>query len=267
MNLQAGGRDPRWDRAGPSRRGLGPRPLVWGAFTASAVLHAFVILIYPSLFPEIFVDGEGPISAGPPVPAGIQVMRVIEIDVPEEVQPPDEPELEAVQERAMEVVRPRGPDSPVVDLARPGITAADILRPNLTDARLWAPLPREFRELTLEQREELALAGRLAEWYDSVAASAAAEAAWTDWTFTDGDGDRWGIADGQLFLGGLAIPLPSFAPPPGAARERAWVWDEIARQGQAVAVQQTVRERMEAIRARRDRERAEARGDTTGAPR
>jgi hypothetical protein len=58
--------------------------------------------------------------------------------------------------------------------------------------------------------------------------------------------------------------LPSFGAAPGAARERAWVWDEIARQGASVAVQQTVRERMEAIRERRDRERAAERADTTG---
>jgi hypothetical protein len=153
-----------------------------------------------------------------------------------------------------------------VDFARPGISAADRLRMTLTDRRLWAPLPTALRELTLEQREELALSGRIAEWYDSIQAVAAAEAAWTDWTFTDGDGNRWGISDGQLHLGGLTLPLPVFGAAPGAARERAWQWDEISRQGNSVAVQQTVRERMEAIRARRDRERAEARGDTTGAP-
>jgi hypothetical protein len=72
------------------------------------------------------------------------------------------------------------------------------------------------------------------------------------------------VADGQLHLGGLVLPLPVFGAAPGAARERAWQWDEIARQGASVAVQQTVRERMEAIRARRDRERAEAQADTTG---
>lgn len=191
-------------------------------------------------------------------------MRVVEIDVVTEVERPSEPELEPVEEREVVVVTPGVGDAPVVDLARPGITAAERLRPNLRDPRLWAPLPSQFRELTLEQREELAIAGRLAAWYDSVAAAAAADAAWTDWTFVDGDGRRWGISEGQLHLGGLTLPLPVFGAAPGAAREREWQWDEIARQGASVALQQTVRERMEAIRARRDRERAEARGDTTG---
>ena len=109
---------------------------------------------------------------------------------------------------------------------------------------------------SLQQREELALAGRLQEWYDSVRASAEAEAAMTDWTFTDGDGRRWGFADGNLYIGDYPVPMPSFAPQPGAARETAWRYAEVARQGQSAAVQQTVRERMEAIRARRDAERA-----------
>jgi len=265
MNSQAGGQDPRLDLTGPPRRGLASRSVLWGAFTVSAVLHVFFIFIYPSLFPAIDPSDAGfMLPSGTPVSGGIEVMRLVEIDVVTEVERPEEPELEPVAEREVVVVTPGFGDAPVVDLSRPGITAAERLRPNLRDPRLWAPLPAQFRELTLEQREELAITGRLAEWYDSVATAAAAEAAWTDWTFVDGDGRRWGISEGQLHLGGLTLPLPVFGAAPGAARERAWQWEEIARQGASVAVQQTVRERMEAIRARRDRERAEARGDTTG---
>jgi len=265
MNHQAGGQDPSLDRTGSSRQGLGPPPVVWGAFAVSAALHVFFLLIYPSLFPRMDPTDPGlRLPVGGPVSGGIEVMRVVEIDVVEEVERPEEPELEPVVQREVTLARPGVPGAPVIAFARPGISAAERLRPNLTDRRLWAPLPAEFRELTLEQREELALAGRLAEWYDSVSAAAAAEAAWTDWTFTDGDGNRWGISQGQLHLGGLTLPLPSFGAAPGAARERAWVWDEIARQGASVAVQQTVRERMEAIRERRDRERAAERADTTG---
>jgi hypothetical protein len=230
---------------------------VWGAFSVSAALHVFFILIYPSLFPRIEPGDAGfRLPVGARVSNGIEVLELVEIDVTEDVDRPDDPELEPVERRDVTASRPGLADAPVVDFARPGISAAERLRPNLTDRRLWAPLPAEFRELTLEQREELALSGRLQAWYDSVAATAAAEAAWTDWTFTDGDGNKWGISDGQLHLGGLTLPLPSFAAAPGAARERAWQWDEISRQGAAVAVQQTVKERMEAIRERRDRERA-----------
>jgi hypothetical protein len=265
MNSQAGGQDPRLDLTGLPRRGLAPRSVVWGAFTASVVLHVFFIFLYPSLFPALDPSDAGlMLPSAAPVSEGIEVMRIVEIDLVEEVERPDDPELEPVEEREIIVVTPGVSDADVVDLARPGITAAERLRPNLKDARLWAPLPSQFRELTLQQREELAIAGRLAAWYDSVSTAADAEAAWTDWTFLDGDGNRWGISEGQLHLGGLTLPLPVFGAAPGAARERAWQWDEIRRQSATMVIQQTVRERMEAIRVRRDRERAEASGDTTG---
>ena len=51
------------------------------------------------------------------------------------------------------------------------------------------------------------------------------------------------------------------------ANRRVWQWEEIARQGARVEVQETLRERTEAIRVRRERERAAARGDTIGVSR
>lgn len=264
MENQAGGQDPRLDRAGPSRSGLGPRRLVWGAFAASVVVHVVIVALYASLFPRIVPSRANyVVPVGTPTREGMQVMRVVEIDARPDVDVPAEPELEPVRDRDAAVERPGVEEAPVVDFARPGISAVDRLRPRISDERLWAPLPDEFRQLTLQQREELALSGRLRDWYDSVSAAADGDRSMTDWTFTDDDGRRWGLADGQLFLGGLTLPLPSFAPPPGSeARERAWQWDEITRQGRSMAIQQTVRERMEAIRARRDAERAAQRGDT-----
>jgi len=248
------------DQAGPAHRGLGPKRLVWGAFTVSVVVHVFFIFVYPSLFPGIDPSGASLyVPLGQPVAEGLEVIQLVEIDVLEEIQEPEEPEFAPVEARTVEATR-RPSGTTVIDLSRPGITHAEILRPDdIGDSRLWAPLPREFSELTLAQREELALAGRLQEWYDSVQALAAADAAMTDWTFTDGDGRRWGVADGQLFLGDFAIPMPTFAAPPGAARDALWRYGEVARQGQTMAVQQTVRERMQAIRARRDAERARER--------
>lgn len=268
MMNQAGGQDPRLDRAGPSRRGLGSRRLVWGAFAVSAALHVFAVLLYPALFPRLAPsEAQYVVPIGTATPGGLEVVQVIEIDIVEEPDEPDEPEFEPIEEREVRVSGPQATEGPVVDFARPGVTPAERLRPRVSDPRLWAPLPEELTALTLEQREELALAGRLEAWYDSVRAAADAESAMTDWTFTDGDGGRWGVADGQLFLGDIALPLPVFAAPPGAARDRAWQWEELARQGQAVRVQQTVRDRMEAIRARRDAERAAQQGDTTSSGR
>jgi hypothetical protein len=151
---------------------------------------------------------------------------------------------------------------------RPGETPAQRLQPGLTDGRLWAPLPPEFRTLSPAQREELLIAGRFGAWNDSIAAAAAAAAAWTDWTVTDGDGDRWGISDGQLHLGGLTLPLPLTFEAPVGQRDYMRQFAEIQRQGASALIQQSVRERQEAIRARRDRERAEAQApDTTRTPR
>jgi hypothetical protein len=88
-----------------------------------------------------------------------------------------------------------------------------------------------------------------------------------DWTFTDGDGDRWGVSDGQLHLGGLAIPLPLNVQGSAAQRDYMRSFDEMARQGANALIQQSVRERQEAIRARRDAERAAALSATRPRPR
>ena len=53
----------------------------------------------------------------------------------------------------------------------------------------------------------------------------------------------------------MTLPIPEFAAPPGAAREYLLQWDEIARQGSAIRIQESVQDRIDAIRERRDRER------------
>jgi hypothetical protein len=149
----------------------------------------------------------------------------------------------------------------------PAPTAAERLRPNLTDARLWAEPPPEFYELTLEQREELLLSARIVEWYDSVALVRAAEGRLTDWTFRDGSGGRWGVADGRMYLGDVSVPLPlNFGTPVGKRDEvnrLLWEYEEISRQSQRFLIEESWKERAAAIRARRDRERAAA-ADTIG---
>jgi hypothetical protein len=71
------------------------------------------------------------------------------------------------------------------------------------------------------------------------------------------------VSDGQLHLGGLTIPLPLNLQGSAAQRDYLRSFDEMSRQGANALIQQSVRERQEAIRARRDAERAQARGDTT----
>jgi hypothetical protein len=260
MAERTGGRDSTSGRVTAGRSGLGSPPVVRAAFGVSVAVHALAILLYPTLSSRLepgSVAFPFPTAAG--TPDGIEVIRILEVDLLEDVVRPEDPrEIERIETARVAVEGPMLGDLAGVDLPAPGLTPAERLRPRLTDRRLWAPLPPEFSELTLEQREELLIAGRLAAWRDSVNAAAAAAAAWTDWTFTDGDGGRWGISDGQLHLGDLAIPLPTFEAPYGQ-RDFMWQWNEIARQGAQAAVQETVRERMEAIRARRDQERARER--------
>lgn len=260
----------------PAHRGsLGSRRVTWSSFGVSVAIHALILLgaafglALPSARNSAVVRAVTPadqdseivwiVGGSPPPPASAR---------------PDEPAaLTTGPAPQVIVVRPSigdtGPEITLPSLTgpgRPGETPAERLQPALTDPRIWAPLPPEFRTLTPAQREELLIAGRLSAWNDSVAAAVAADAAFRDWTFTDGDGGRWGVADGQLFLGDIAIPFPmTFS---GSADDRAYMRDfaEMQRQGANALIQQSVRERQEAIRARRDRERAEqqARTDSTG---
>ena len=267
MEDRAGYTDGTPGRIARRRSGLGSPLLVRGAFAISVAVHVVAVLAYPALVLRMYPESSAfSFPAFDSSPEGIEVIQLLEVDVVVEIERPEDPaEIAEVAVAAAEVAGPNLDDPLDIELARPGLTPAERLRPRLTDRRLWAPLPPEFGELTLEQREELLLAGRLNEWYDSLAAATAAEAAWKDWTFKDGSGGRWGVSEGQLHLGDLTIPLPfTFEPPPGQ-REYMWQWNEIARQGAQAAVQETVRERLEAIRARRDRERAAEQADTTGA--
>jgi len=268
MNLQAGAQDPPLDRTGPERRGLASRGVVRTAFAISAAAHVVFILMYPSLFPRLDPsESTFRIVVGAPDPSGIEVMEIVEIDVIVEVERPDDPELEPAEVREVSVAAPGIVDGPVVDFARPGITAAERLRPNLRDRRLWAPLPPQFRELSLQQREELALRGRIVEWADSLAAAQAAESRLTDWTYTDDEGKRWGVADGKIYLGDVVLPgTHMFGVPVGKRDEvaqRKWQWDEIMRQSVRYDILESWSERQEAIRERRDLERAEMEPDTT----
>ncbi len=204
-----------------------------------------------------------PFASSPSRPQGMDVIRIVEVDAVPDAQRPEEPiRVAPVQAATPDLRGPSVGEEPSIDLGGFGETAAERLRPNLTDPRLWAPLPPEFTALSLEQREELLIAGRLTEWNDSMAAAAAA--ATPNWAFTDSKGRQWGIADGKLHLGSIAIPIPSFSPPPGQDRDYLRQFDEMARQSANAQTQQTVRERLEAIRERRDRERAAAQADSAG---
>lgn len=200
---------------------------------------------------------------------GSVVLRLIDIDESANAERPEEPEeIEEVEAPEASTDNPVLQRIPSIILVPPGPTPAERFMPNLGDARLWVEPPPEFYELTLEEREELLLADRIVEWYDSVALVRAAEERLTDWTFRDSDGKRWGVSDGRIYLGDIALPLPlSLGTPVGKREEtnrRLWEFEEISRQSQRYLIEQTWKERSAAIRARKDRERAAERADTTG---
>ena len=248
---------------------------MWSSFGISVMVHAVILL--GAAFLIQLPAATLPTLATPTVPDdGVEVIWILGgSPPPAPVARPEEPEsMGPVGAPQIIVVRPSlgdaGADFVLPNLTgpgRPGETPAERLQPGFTDERLWSPLPAEFRTLTPEQREQLLIAGRFGSWNDSIAAVAAAAAAWTDWTVTDGDGDRWGVSDGQLHLGGLSIPLPVTFEAPVGQREYMRQFAEIQRQGASALIQQSVRERQEAIRLRRDRERAEAQADSTRTPR
>jgi hypothetical protein len=271
MDDRPGGERSASDRGGGRRRiGLGSRRVVWGAFLISIVAHLAVIAIYPLFAPRLRPDGARfSVPRSSRAPQGMRVLRIVEIDAGPEPTRPDMPdEVEDVAEPQADTELPVIDGAPTSELPPPPPSAAARLRPRLTERRLWAPLDDPaLRELTMEQREELALAGRLTAWRDSVEAALEAESALTDWTFKDKEGKRWGVSEGKLHLGDLTLPLPfSFGTTVGKRDEvakRMWQWEEIQRQGARAAIEDSWKERSAAIRARRDKERAEAKPDTT----
>jgi len=261
----------------PADRGAGTRRPRSGygralrvGFAISAMVHVIALLLYPSLQRP---PAGGPVPLLPPTGGeraqGMTVLRIVTVDATSEAERPPEPEeISPVEEPAAVPSAPDVDEGPGVGLVPPGPTVAERLRPFLINPRLWVELDPDLNELTLGQILELELAGRITEWQDSLESAIAAERALTDWTYTDGEGKRWGISEGKIYLGDLALPLPfAFGTPVGKRDEvnrRAWEWEEIQRGAASGAVRDSWKERAEAIRARRDRERARARPDTSG---
>lgn len=234
----------------------------------SAALHLAALAVYPQLQRLSRVQPHPGLPPSSTAPAGgmvvVDIVPVDALDDPE--RPPTPVELRAVQGPAVRSGAPDLREGPGAVLVAPGPTAAERLRPRLEDPRLWAALDRALADLTLEQRLNLELQGRIAEWQDSLALAEEALRRGTDWTTTDGQGRRWGVSEGQLHLGDVTLPLPfAFGTPVGKRDEvnrRAWEWQEITRGAAGGEVRDSWKDRAQAIRERRDRERAQPRPDT-----
>jgi hypothetical protein len=208
---------------------------------------------------------------------GIEVVSVREVDddpvAEEDEQPPPEivfdlpePSVESVPD-ALALPTPAALPTPGTGAVtqveeEDRRTAAERLRPQMGDPRLWAPLERSLLDLSDAERAEIILRSMVLDWNDSLAVAVALSGDATDWTFTDDEGRRWGLSPGRLHLGDFSIPLPlSFQVPPGRREEfarRDWEIRDILRGTATAEVRRSWAERAREIRQRMDEERARA---------
>ena len=243
------------------RSGLRPVPLLAG-LGVSVALHLLVIVLYSSLvrieIPDVVVV---PVPRPSSEPEGMQVVQIIEVATPETSAPEEPTPTEEIAEPEIEA---EGPDIETeLDPFPPEQyrSAVERLRLGAGDPRLWQPVDPSLVEPTPAQVHWVRLATLIAEGNDSALAEAQALADATDWTYTDEDGKRWGLSPGMIHLGDISIPLPfGFGAPydyNGERAEMAFRMNDIQRAAGSLAARQSWRERVEAMRQRREERRAE----------
>jgi hypothetical protein len=178
------------------------------------------------------------------------------------------------------VLRP-GPLAPIVDVPGPPTpptaditeeegpttsgrsgTLADRLRPGYVDPRISTTTAFPPAEKTGAEAVRERILGRLSAYNDSIAEDAAIRRRDADWTLKGKNGERWGVSEEGLHLGKITIPAKAiaFTPPPGRREEiaaRVRDYAEIERQVMLEEARSSFKDRVELIRARKDRERAE----------
>ncbi len=257
------------------RRRLSSRRVTVVSLAASVLFHVLVVLIYSVSSPDWEFVAVVPVGKAPTTPVeGTRVVRIVEIPpddplIDAQEKPDPEPELEPEQEAPTAPAQPSESTAPAIEAVPAGMRASEALRVRSADPRLWRAAEPEAHKLTEEERMQLELAGRLEAWNDSIRALVSAERALTDWTRTGENGERWGISPGKLHLGKLTLPLPfGFGTNPWMqerAARRAFEDADIRNGAAASFMADHWRERVEAIRRRRDREREKARSDSAKA--
>ena len=237
--------------------------------SASALAHLVLLILYGGLAgPPGFSVSPG--GEGVSELQGLELLNLVAA-AEEELERPEEPEVEPERQPIPVEARTTAPEgeedegggegAAEEDAGPLGPTAAERLRVRVDgDPRLFAPMvAEEFGAVSMQRFLESDLAWRLGLWADSAAMEAARQRRSLDWTWTDGDGGRWGVSPEGIHLGSITLPLPTFAPAYGAARERAFIDQEVARGTAQNLIWETLEERAEAIRRRRDAAREEER--------
>ncbi len=262
-------------RARRSERGRAPWII---GLVASGVVHLLALVLYSGItfIPTVTVQ---PPTGRESTLDGIQLVDIAvqppenEEDEEEEAPEPPPPE-EPAQERTAAVEPTPGAD-PVpeegVEEDREYVPAAERLRVRAVDPRLFVSDPRS-QYLGAQELLQLDLDVALSAIRDSIGAAQARADDALDWTWTDGDGGRWGVSPGKIHLGDITLPLPSswqMGTSPWnreAELRRQRENAEIDRQAVTGLILQTWEERFRAMRERRDRARAQQNGtppDTT----
>jgi hypothetical protein len=144
-------------------------------------------------------------------------------------------------------------------------SVAERIAPRAGDPRLWEGRSDPLRpELDPLNNVRARVYGSIGAFNDSIAAAAMAAERATDWTFTDEEGNRWGVSPGQIHLGKVTLPLPfGFSVPPGRRDEfndRMRTFNEIQQQVLRAEVENGFKDRVRAIRAMNDAKRDSTRG-------
>ncbi|MGI9627050.1 MAG: hypothetical protein ACR2QM_09455 [Longimicrobiales bacterium] len=239
------------------RRKRGRSPF-WVGLGVSVLLHAALIALYP-FFGADFQNGALPtFTADPPAESGMEVVRLSESETQEAGEPDDPVEIETPEAEA-EIEAPdlTDPNPRFLERYR---SAVERLQAGNGDSRLWRPFDRSMTDPTPEEIAHLRLLTAIEAMSDSALMEAERDGRFTDWTYTDDDGKRWGVSPGKLHLGDLAIPMPfGFGPPPdynGDQARRAFEFNDIDRAAGSRAARASWEERIKVMREARERRRA-----------
>lgn len=229
----------------------------------SVLFHVLLIVLSPLIIRYL---EPGRVAFLPlPRRLGDQGTEIVNIRVTEIARVQPAPEPEAIEPEPEPDIPTHG--EPVGE-PEPTLTAAEALRPRVGDWRLWVVLPLTLREPTPAERAATLrdrLAQLIEEYEDSAAALAALEAERNDWTVGE-EGNKWGVSPGKLHLGPITLPFPFYLGPTREEAARQADWAEIQRQAGQVGADEEFKERVKAIRERKEREKKaqeEAKRDST----